>query len=109
MGLRSSGGNGKLPSCTGGITNSRSRCRGFLSRDSRSPRCCAAQYDSDSYADEIPFWTTVGEAATPLHPGGKAMFGDALCNVITQGEMIAAGTPVKVIGHRGSDLLVIEA
>ena len=23
--------------------------------------------------------------------------------------MIAAGTPVKVIGHRGSDLLVIEA
>ena len=40
--------------------------------------------------------------------GGKVMFGDALCNVITQGEMIAAGTPVKVIGHRGSDLLVIE-
>ena len=48
-------------------------------------------------------------STTPLNPGGKAMFGDALCNVITQGEMIAAGTPVKVIGHRGSDLLVIEA
>ena len=49
-----------------------------------------------------------GTSTTPLNPGGKAMFGDALCNVITQGEMIAAGTPVKVIGHRGSDLLVIE-
>jgi membrane-bound serine protease (ClpP class) len=50
-----------------------------------------------------------GTSTTPLNPGGKAMFGDALCNVVTQGEMIAAGTPVKVIGHRGSDLLVIEA
>ena len=50
-----------------------------------------------------------GTSTTPLNPGGKAMFGDALCNVITQGEMIAAGMPVKVIGHRGSDLLVIEA
>ena len=50
-----------------------------------------------------------GTSTTPLNPGGKVMFGEALCNVITQGEMIAAGTPVKVIGHRGSDLLVIEA
>ena len=50
-----------------------------------------------------------GTSTTPLNPGGKVMFGDALCNVITQGEMIAVGTPVKVIGHRGSDLLVIEA
>ena len=50
----------------------------------------------------------VGEATTPLHPGGKAMFGDAMCTVVTQGEMIAAGAHVKVIGHRGSDLLVIE-
>ena len=51
----------------------------------------------------------VGEATTPLHPGGKAMFGDDMCTVVTQGEMIDAGTQVKVIGHRGSDLLVIEA
>ena len=51
----------------------------------------------------------VGEATTPLHTGGKAMFGDDMCTVVTQGEMIDAGTQVKVIGHRGSDLLVIEA
>ncbi len=51
----------------------------------------------------------VGEAITPLHPGGKAMFGDDMCTVVTQGEMIAVGAHVKVIGHRGSDLLVIEA
>ena len=50
----------------------------------------------------------VGEATTPLHPGGKAMFGDDMCPVVTQGEMIALGAQVKVIGHRGSDLLVIE-
>ena len=43
-----------------------------------------------------------------LHPGGKAMFGDDMCTVVTQGEMIAVGSQVKVIGHRGSDLLVIE-
>ena len=50
----------------------------------------------------------VGEATTPLHPGGKAMFGDDMCTVVTQGEMIAVGAQVKVIGHRGNDLLVIE-
>ena len=50
----------------------------------------------------------VGEATTPLHPGGKAIFGDDMCTVVTQGEMIAVGAQVKVIGHRGSDLLVIE-
>jgi len=50
----------------------------------------------------------VGEATTPLHPGGKAMFGDDMCTVVTQGEMIAVGAQVKVIGHRGCDLLVIE-
>jgi membrane-bound serine protease (ClpP class) len=51
----------------------------------------------------------VGEATTPLHPGGKAMFGDELYTVITQGEFIAVTTAVKVIGHRGRDLLVVEA
>ncbi len=51
----------------------------------------------------------VGEAITPLHPGGKVMMGDDLCDVVTQGEMIAVGAQVKVIGHRGSDLLVVEA
>ena len=50
----------------------------------------------------------IGEATTPLHPGGKAMFGDDMCTVVTRGEMIAVGAQVKVIGHRGSDLLVIE-
>ena len=51
----------------------------------------------------------VGESTTPLNPGGKVMLGDDLCDVVTQGEMIAAGAQVKVIGHRGSDLLVVEA
>ena len=50
----------------------------------------------------------VGESTTPLNPGGKVMLGDDLCSVVTQGEMISTGVRVKVIGHRGNDLLVVE-
>jgi len=51
----------------------------------------------------------VGTTTTPLNPGGKALIGDDLCSVITQGEMIGSGASVKVIGSSGSDLIVIEA
>ncbi len=49
----------------------------------------------------------IGTTTTPLNPGGKALFGDDLCSVITQGEMIESGTSVKVIGNSGSDLVVV--
>ena len=51
----------------------------------------------------------VGTTTTPLNPGGKAMIGNDICNVITQGEMIDSGLSVKVIGSSGSDLIVVEA
>ena len=50
----------------------------------------------------------VGITTTPLNPGGKALFQDELCIVITQGEMVESGTSVKVIGNSGSDLVVVE-
>ena len=51
----------------------------------------------------------MGTTTTPLNPGGKAMIGNDICNVITQGEMIDSGLSVKVIGSSGSDLIVVEA
>ena len=51
----------------------------------------------------------VGTTTTPLNPGGKALIGDDLCGVITQGEMIDTGASVRVIGSSGSDLIVVEA
>ena len=50
-----------------------------------------------------------GTTTTPLNPGGKALIGDDLCSVITQGEMIDSGISVRVIGSSGSDLVVVEA
>jgi membrane-bound serine protease (ClpP class) len=39
----------------------------------------------------------VGVAISPLRPGGKAQFGDAILDVRTQGEMIPKGTPVRIM------------
>ena len=51
----------------------------------------------------------IGTTTTPLNPGGKALFEDELYNVITQGEMVASGASVKVIGNTGNDLIVVES
>jgi membrane-bound serine protease (ClpP class) len=50
----------------------------------------------------------VGIALCPLHPGGKARFGDQILDALTQGEMIEKGRQVKIIGHTGSDVVVEE-
>jgi len=51
----------------------------------------------------------VGAAISQLYPGGKAQFGDQSLDVLTQGEMIERGRPVKIIGHTGPDAVVEEA
>jgi len=48
----------------------------------------------------------IGVAISPLCPGGKAQFGDRILDVLTQGEMIEKGRPVKIIGHTGLDAVV---
>lgn len=48
----------------------------------------------------------VGVAVAALCPGGKARFAEELLDVITRGEMIAKGTPVKIIGRSGPNAIV---
>jgi membrane-bound serine protease (ClpP class) len=48
----------------------------------------------------------VGVATSPLRPGGKARFGDQILDVISQGELVARGQQVRIIGHSGSEAIV---
>jgi membrane-bound serine protease (ClpP class) len=48
----------------------------------------------------------VGIALSALRPGGKAQFGDQIIDVISQGEMVAKGQRVKIIGHSGTEAIV---
>jgi len=47
-----------------------------------------------------------GVATSNLRPGGKAQFGEQILDVVTQGEMIAKGQRVKIIGHSASEAVV---
>jgi membrane-bound serine protease (ClpP class) len=49
-----------------------------------------------------------GVAISQLYPGGKARFGDELLDVVTRGEMVEKGRPVKIIGHSGPNAIVEE-
>ena len=49
-----------------------------------------------------------GMTISPLCPGGKARFGDQLLDVLTRGEMVEKGRPVKIIGHNGPNAVVEE-
>ncbi len=51
----------------------------------------------------------IGLTIAPLCPGGKARFDDELLDVITRGEMVAKGRPVRIIGRSGLDAVVEEA
>ena len=51
----------------------------------------------------------IGTTLSPLRPGGKAQFGEAILDVISQGEMIPRATKVRVIGFSGSDAIVEPA
>ncbi len=50
----------------------------------------------------------IGVASSQLYPGGKARFDDQLLDVITRGELVEQGRPVKIIGHTGPDAVVQE-
>jgi membrane-bound serine protease (ClpP class) len=47
-----------------------------------------------------------GMAATPLVPAGKVLFGDDLIDCISNGELIAKGTPVVVEEVAGNRVVV---
>lgn len=48
----------------------------------------------------------VGVSVSPLRPGGKGRFGDDVIDVISQGEMIAPGQGIRVIGHSAHEAIV---
>jgi membrane-bound serine protease (ClpP class) len=48
----------------------------------------------------------VGQAISPLRPGGKARFGEDILDVITQGEMIERGAQVRIISFSGPEAIV---
>ncbi len=50
-----------------------------------------------------------GVAISNLRPGGKAQFGNDIVDVITEGEMIAKGQAVRIIGHSGTEAIVESA
>lgn len=47
-----------------------------------------------------------GITLSVLRPGGKAQFGEQICDVLSRGEMIGKGERVKVIGFSGMEALV---
>lgn len=49
-----------------------------------------------------------GVAVSQLYPGGKARFGDQLVDVLTRGELVEKGRPVRIIAHSGLDAVVEE-
>ena len=47
-----------------------------------------------------------GLALSNLRPGGKAQFGDKILDVVTQGDLIAKGARVRVIGFSAAEAIV---
>ncbi len=47
-----------------------------------------------------------GVALSNLRPGGKAQFGDKILDVVTQGDLVAKGARVRVIGFSAAEAVV---
>jgi membrane-bound serine protease (ClpP class) len=50
-----------------------------------------------------------GITVSKLRPGGKAQFGDAILDVMSQGDMLGKGEPVRIISFSGSTPVVEKA
>ncbi len=50
-----------------------------------------------------------GVAATKLRPGGSARFGERLLDVVSDGEFLEAGAPVKIVSASGNRVVVRRA
>ncbi len=47
-----------------------------------------------------------GRAISVLRPGGKAQFGEEILDVVTTGEFLDRGTPVRIVAHSGHEAIV---
>jgi len=57
-------------------------------------------------AQENTMLHKTGVTISPLRPGGKAQFGDAILDVMSHGDMIAKGTAVRIVGFSGGAAIV---
>jgi membrane-bound serine protease (ClpP class) len=48
----------------------------------------------------------IGVALSNLRPGGKARFGDQILDVMSQGDLVAKGTRVRIVGYSGPEAIV---
>ena len=63
----------------------------------------------DSFREDLePLIGLDGVARTPLRPSGTVEAGGRLLDAVSEGGMIAAGTPVRIVGTRGSGVVVRE-
>ena len=60
----------------------------------------------DPYPETVVNPGAVGVAESMLRPAGKARFGDALIDVVTEGEFIEHGHNVQVVEYRGNRVVV---
>ena len=47
-----------------------------------------------------------GRALSALRPAGSAMFGDRRLDVVTRGDYLASGTPIRVVESHGNRIIV---
>ncbi len=50
-----------------------------------------------------------GSATTDLRPAGKGTFGDRYLDIVSDGEFIERGSPLKIVKHEGSRIVVSKA
>jgi len=68
-----------------------------------SSRAAAASQEKTTRVGET------GRTTTLLRPAGKARIADRLVDVVTEGEFLDAGTPVRVAKVRGNRIVVVPA
>ncbi|QDT02345.1 hypothetical protein K227x_07210 [Rubripirellula lacrimiformis] len=59
----------------------------------------------------LPGWQQVevgqvGQAVSPLRPGGRVQVGEIMVDVTTEGDFVESGTAVKIIGKQGARVIV---
>jgi membrane-bound serine protease (ClpP class) len=50
-----------------------------------------------------------GTAITPLRPSGKAMIDERRYDVVTRGDFLEKGTPIRVVSAKGARIVVVRA
>ena len=76
-----------------------------------SGEASASQSVSEEVQEILPGWQRVsvgdiGTASGPLRPGGKMNFEDFQVDVVTEGDFVDSGSPIKVVGKQGTRVVV---